>query len=92
LRSFGKTKWSLRARGVSHAALFGSLARGDNLADSDIDIMLEFDPAARVTVLNYAGLKDYIAGLFARPVYVVNRDGLKPYVRPAARADAIYAF
>ena len=41
---------ALRARGVSHAALFGSRARGDNRADSDIDIMVEFDPVAHVTV------------------------------------------
>jgi uncharacterized protein len=83
---------ALRARGVRHAALFGSHARGDNRPDSDIDIMVEFDPVARVTVFNYAGLKDYIAGLFDGPVDVVNRDGLKPYLRPAATADAIYAF
>jgi hypothetical protein len=36
-------------------------------------------------------LKDYIAALFDGHVDVVNRDGLKPYVKPAA-ADAIYAF
>jgi uncharacterized protein len=83
---------ALRARGVSHAALFGSRARGDNHPDSDIDIMVEFDPAAHVTVFNYAGLKDYIASLFDGPVDVVNRDGLKPYIRPVATADAIYAF
>ncbi len=83
---------TLRARGVSHAALFGSRARGDNRPDSDIDIMIEFDPAAHITVFNYAGLKDYIADLFDGPVDVVNRDGLKPYVRPAATADAICAF
>jgi predicted nucleotidyltransferase len=82
----------LRARGVRHAALFGSRARGDDRPDSDIDIMIELDPAVRVTVFNYAGLKDYISGLFDAPVDVVNRDGLKPYVRPAATADAIYAF
>lgn len=87
-----KSEPSLRARGVSHAALFGSRARGDNRPDSDIDIMIEFDPAAHVTLFNYAGLKDYIASLFDGPVDVVNRDGLKPYVRPAATADAIYAF
>lgn len=37
-------------------------------------------------------MKDYIAGLFEGRVDVVNRDGLKPYVQPAASADAIYAF
>lgn len=82
----------LHSRGVSHAALFGSRARGDDRPDSDIDIMIELDPAAHVSVFNYAGLKDYIAGLFDGPVDVVNRDGLKPYIRPAATTDAIYAF
>ena len=82
----------LRARGVRRAALFGSLARGDHRPDSDIDIMIEIEPEARITVFDYAELKDYIAGLFDRPVDVVSRDGLKGYVGPAATADAIYAF
>jgi len=83
---------ALRQRGVAHAALFGSRARGDQQPESDTDIMVEFDPAARITVFDYAGLKDYIADLFDGQVDVVNRDGLKPYVKPAATADAIYAF
>jgi predicted nucleotidyltransferase len=83
---------ALRQRGVAHAALFGSRARGDQRDESDTDIMIEFDPAARITVFDYAGLKDYIANLFEGRVDVVNRDGLKPYLKPAATADAIYAF
>jgi len=83
---------ALRARGVAHAALFGSRARGESRPDSDTDIMIEIDPAAHVTLFDYVGLKDYIASLFDGPVDVVNREGLKPYVRPAATADAIYAF
>jgi predicted nucleotidyltransferase len=82
---------ALRARGVAHAALFGSRARGDHQPQSDTDIMIEFDPAARVTVFDYAGLKRDLAALFDGPVDVVNRDGLKPYVK-AATADTIYAF
>lgn len=80
---------ALRERGVM---LFGSRARGDTGPDSDTDIMIEIDPDAHVTLFDYVGLKEYIASLFEGPVDVVNRAGLKPFVRPAVTADAIYAF
>lgn len=83
---------ALRERGVLHAALFGSVARGDNHPGSDIDIMVEIDPDARITVFDYVELKEYMSNLFDGPVDVVNRDGLKSYVAPAATADAVYAF
>jgi uncharacterized protein len=92
LETLRRSEPDLRARGVRRAAVFGSVARGVSRPDSDIDIMVEIDPDAHLTVFDYAGLKDYIASLFDGPVDVVNRDGLKPYVRPAATADAIYAF
>ena len=78
--------------GVTHAALFGSRARGDERPDSDTDIMIEVDPQADMSVYDYVGLKEYIASLFDGRVDVVDRNGLKPYVRPAATADAVYAF
>jgi uncharacterized protein len=83
---------ALRSRGVSHAALFGSRARGDNRSDSDIDIMIEIDPAAHIGVWGYVGLKEYIAALFEGPVDVVDREALKSYVAPVATADTVYAF
>jgi predicted nucleotidyltransferase len=87
-----QSKPALRERGVLHAGLFGSVVRGENHAGSDVDIMLEIDPEARITVFDYVELKEYIANLFDGPVDVVNRDGLKSYVAPAATADAVYAF
>jgi len=73
-------------------ALFGSRVRGDNRPESDIDIMIEIDPEAQVSLFDYVGLKDYIAEFFDGRVDVVSRDSLKPYIRPAVTADAIYAF
>ena len=92
LETLRRSEPDLRARGVRRAAVFGSVARGDSGPDSDIDIMVEIDPEAHLTVFDYASLKEYIASLFEGPVDVVNRDGLKPYVRPAATGDAIYGF
>ncbi|HUY95248.1 MAG TPA: nucleotidyltransferase family protein [Terracidiphilus sp.] len=82
----------LRSRGVAHAALFGSRARGDQRPDSDTDILIEFDPTARLTVFDYAGIKTEIAALFEGRVDVVSRDTLKPRLRPRVPQDAIYAF
>jgi predicted nucleotidyltransferase len=92
LETLRRSESALRSRGVRRAALFGSVARGENRPDSDIDIMVEIDPEAHITVFDYVDIKEYIAGLFDGPVDVVNCDNLKPYVRPTATADAIYAF
>jgi uncharacterized protein len=83
---------ALKARGVSHAALFGSRARGDKRPDSDIDILIDLAPEAPIGMWEYAGLKAYIADLFEGPVDVVSRETLKPHIRPAATTDAVYAF
>ena len=57
----------LRAQGVADAALFGSIARGDDRPDSDINILVDLDPAIVVTIFDYAGVKDFIADMFDRP-------------------------
>jgi len=82
----------LQARGVRHAALFGSAARGEAGPRSDLDIMIEFAPDASLDIFAYVELKDFIAKLFPGPVDVVNKDALKPYVRASAITDTIYAF
>ena len=83
---------ALRARGVTHAALFGSRARGDNRPNSDIDIMIEIAPDAPVGVWEYAAITQYISDLFPARVDVANRAKLKALVRPSAEREAVYAF
>ena len=82
----------LRARGVTHAALFGSHARDEDGPDSDIDIMVEIAPDARMDVFQYVGIVQYIEDLFPVPVDVAIRAALKPLVRPRAEREAVYAF
>lgn len=82
----------LRARGVRHAALFGSMARGTATIDSDIDIMIDIEPNAARDIYSYVGLKAYIADLFDGPVDVIERESLRPGLVPPVEQDAIYAF
>ena len=82
----------LRAHGVTHAALFGSVARNEHSPESDIDILVDLDPAIVATMFDYAGIKDYVASLFQGSVDVIDREALKPRLRPHATVDAIYAF
>ncbi len=92
LQKLKEAEADLRAQGVAHAALFGSVARGEDRPDSDIDILVEIAPEIRIGLFQYVGIVQYIEGLFPVPVDVANREGLKPLVRPSAERDAVYAF
>jgi predicted nucleotidyltransferase len=83
---------ALRARGVTHAAVFGSVARGENRPNSDLDIMIDIDPEAHVTLFDYVEITDYVASLFELPVDVIDREALKPHLRVPAERNMIYAF
>ena len=82
----------LRSRGVRHAALFGSLARGEATAGSDIDIMLDLAEDAAIGLFEYVALTQFLGDLFPVRVDVANHRRLKPLVRPHAERDAVYAF
>ena len=83
---------ALRSRGVQHAALFGSRARGDDRPDSDIDILVKIAPEAPVGLWEYVAITQFLEDLFPDRVEVANHSRLRAHVRPSAERDAVYAF
>ena len=87
-----KHRDELRRRGVARAALFGSTVRGEASAESDVDVLLDIDPAANLGVFEYVAITRYLGEIFPVRVDVANRATLKAHVRPSAERDAVYAF
>jgi predicted nucleotidyltransferase len=83
---------SLRARGVAHAALFGSYARGEAGPDSYIDIMIEIESSAPMDLFAYIDIVHFVEDLFPLRVDVSNRAAQRPHIRSSADRDAVYAF
>jgi predicted nucleotidyltransferase len=82
----------LRRFGVSHAAVFGSVARGEARPDSDIDVLVELDPEHPMGIFEYARLKLYINEILHGACDVVNRRTIKPLLRESILHDAIHVF
>lgn len=82
----------LRRFGVSHAAVFGSLARGEARTGSDIDVLVELDRDRPMGIFEYARLKLYINEILDGAGDVVNRRTLKPLLRDSILRDAVHAF
>src|SRR5271157_5282932 len=82
-----------RRYGVKELSLFGSAVRGEMLPESDIDIMVEFEPGARIGLIGFESLVGELESLAGRKVDMVTKRGLKPWVRPWVLKDArvIYA-
>lgn len=78
----------LRAAGVRALAVFGSTARGEARDDSDVDLLVDLDPAARVGLLGYIALERRLGELIGRKVDLCTREGLHRLARGGAEADA----
>jgi len=73
--------------GVRELAVFGS-ARGDLRPESDVDILVDFQPDARIGLVKFAFLSEELEGLVGRKVDLVTKTGLKPRVRSEVLAEA----
>jgi uncharacterized protein len=82
----------LRRHGLLHVAVFGSVVRQENRSDSDVDLFVDLSPEVADDFLAYAGIAADLERIVGREVDVARHDRLRPHVRPAAEAGAVYAF
>lgn len=73
---------------VAELALFGSAAKGTENDDSDLDILVGFEPDARPTLVTLARLARELSEVFGRRVDLVPKRGLKSSIREEVLATA----
>ncbi len=77
----------LRAAGIRHLSLFGSVARGEAGAESDIDLAAELDPEAHITLIGLVGLELKLGELLGRKVDLLSEPIQKPRLRTNVERD-----
>lgn len=77
----------IRRFGVRRLALFGSVLRGQARSESDVDLLIEFDPAQK-TFDNFMGLSLFLEELLDRRVEIVTPEFLSPYIGPHILREA----
>ena len=70
-----------RRYAVKELSLFGSAVRGEIQPESDIDVMVEFEPGVRIGLIKFESLAEELESLTGRRVDLVTKRGLKPWVR-----------
>ena len=88
LALLAKHRAALDRYGVRSLALFGSVVRGEEKPESDIDLLVELEGPA--TFDGYMELKFYLEDLLGQSVDLVTSKALRPQLRPWIEQDLVY--
>lgn len=80
----------LRALGVRKIGIFGSFVRGEQRPDSDIDLLVEFDPG-RKTFDTFMELSFFLEEVLQHRIELVTVESLSPYLGPHILKEVEYA-
>ena len=80
---------TLRTFGVLRCGLFGSFLREEMTPESDVDLLVEFEPGKK-TFLNFLNLSFFLEEVLGRKVELVTRESLSPYAGPEILSEVEY--
>ncbi|MCX7839227.1 MAG: nucleotidyltransferase family protein [Anaerolineae bacterium] len=80
---------TLHALGVSQVGLFGSFVRGEQNDQSDVDLLVAFEPGKK-SFDNFVQLAYWLEDLLGRRVELVTPESLSPYLGPSILKEVEY--
>jgi len=75
---------------VREIGIFGSYVRGEQKRGSDLDVLVEFEEDAKLSLLDVAGLEIQLSDLLGVKVDLVEKRDLKPYIGEHVLNEVIY--
>jgi predicted nucleotidyltransferase len=82
----------LERAGIVRLVIFGSVARGENMPQSEVDLMGDFDYAKRLNLFDMVGLELRLTEIAGSRVELSDRKMLKPPVKLVAERESVLAF
>ena len=92
IRLLRSNRAELEKIGIRHAEIFGSVARGEDLPDSDVDILVDLDPAIVRDLFAYNRVQRTLQDLVGRRVDIARRGRTRPELDAEFVRDAVYAY
>jgi hypothetical protein len=92
LRRLDRNREKLRTYSVRHIAVFGSTARDQATLHSDVDVLVEFDPEAKVGLFTFVRLLDHLTDVMGTRIDLSTPGALRPEMREQILAEAVRAF
>ena len=82
----------LKAEGVLHLALHGSVARGEETAESDVDFIAVFDENRKISLINLIHVENKLSDILGIKADLCEKRSLRPDVAENAERDSILVF
>ena len=92
LKRLRQGRSALERAGIRHVAIFGSVARGEDRPDSDIDLLVTIAPEAPVGLLELVRMSRHVETLLGRKVDLAEPEGLNSDFKAVALREQVVAF
>jgi uncharacterized protein len=82
----------LKAAGILHIQVFGSVARNEATTVSDVDLLADFDKSKRMTLVKVGSLQSRLSAILGARVDLSSTEWMREPVKSKALREAVIAF